>query len=105
MDTPKITYRGREITPAPVKMRVWRELLQESVDEQTLDMAERMNAYLRGIVKVFGRDEITVEVLEDVLTVDEVIPLYSACVRYVFGLAVSRLDKLPNADAPTEAQN
>ena len=29
-DIPVLQYRGREITPAPVKMRVWRELLKEA---------------------------------------------------------------------------
>ena len=95
---------GREITPAPVKMRVWRELLKETDIGE--DMAARMDYYLRMIVDVFGRDEVTVEVLDDILPVEEVIPLYSQCVRYVFGLSVARLDKLPkNAEAPETAQN
>ena len=100
VETPKFTYRDREITPAPVKMRVWRELLKDSENETALDMGARMDAYLRGIVKIFGRDEVTVEVLEDCLNVEDVIPLYSQCVQYVFGLAFAKLDKLPNADAP-----
>ncbi|MBQ8697430.1 MAG: hypothetical protein IJ521_12995 [Schwartzia sp.] len=100
VETPKFIYRDREVTPAPVKMKVWRELLKDSEEEKNLDMAARMDAYLRGIVKVFGRDEITVEVLEDCLAVEDVIPLYSQCVQYVFGLAFAKLDKLPNADAP-----
>lgn len=104
METPKIIYRDREITPAPVKMRVWRELLESSRDENDMSLDERMQHYMETIVKVFGRDEITVEVLEDVLNVEDVIPLYSLCSQYVFGLAVSRLDKLPNADAPETAR-
>ena len=102
-DIPTLQYRGREITPAPVKMRVWRELLKEA--DAGEDMAARMDYYLRMIVDVFGRDEITLEVLDDILPVADVIPLYSQCVRYVFGLSVARLDKLPNAAAPTEGQN
>lgn len=100
-DVPKIKYNGREITPAPVKMRVWRELLQDGDAEGTMDIGARMEYYLTAICKVFGRDEITPDVLQDILTVDEVIPLYSACAQYVFGLAVSRLDKLPNVETPT----
>ena len=79
------------------------ELLKEQDTGE--DMAARMDYYLRMIVDVFGRDEITLEVLDDILPVADVIPLYSQCVRYVFGLSVARLDKLPNAAAPTEGQN
>lgn len=101
-EMPKITIDGREITPAPVKMRVWRELLKDSESENKLDMAARMDAYMRGIVNVFGRDDVTVETLENNLAVEDVIPLYSRCVQYVFGLAFAKLDKLPNAETPGE---
>ena len=103
-DIPTITYRGREITPAPVKMKVWRMMLNEP--DLGEDMTVRMDYYLRMIVETFGIDEITLEVLDDILPVADVIPLYHQCVKYVFGLSVSKLDKLPkNADAPTTAQN
>lgn len=103
-DIPTLIIDGREITPGRVKMKVWRELLQE--DDTGEDMADRMDYYMQMIVAVFGRPEVTRDVLDDVLAVEDVIPLYSQCVRYVFGLSVARLDKLPkNAEAPETAQN
>lgn len=103
-DIPVLNIDGKEITPATVKMRVWRELLKEA--DAGEDMADRMDYYMQMIVDVFGRPEVTRDVLDDVLAVEDVIPLYSQCVRYVFGLSVSRLDKLPkNAEAPETAQN
>lgn len=103
-DIPVLNIDGKEITPDRVRMKVWRELLKE--DDAGKDMADRMDYYMQMIVAVFGRSEVTMDVLDDVLDVEDVIPLYSQCVRYVFGLATARLDKLPkNAEAPETAQN
>ena len=98
-----LEINGKKYEPKPVTMRAWRALVawDEKERKESPDLPARMDGYLSVIALSYGVEP---EALEDMEAAD-VIPVYRACARHIFGAAFSRLEKLPNAEAAREPRD
>ena len=104
MDTPKLHIAGREITPNPPKMKVWRTFLAFfDADKQDMNLEDFLDAHVRLIVLCFGREEVTRESVEENVDVADIVPLTRALFRWIQSLTFSKLVNLPNGEAEKEA--
>ena len=104
MDTPKLHIAGREITPNPPKMKVWRTFLAFfDADKQDMNLEAFLDAHIRLIVLGFGRDEVTRESVEENVDVADIVPLTRALFRWIQSLTFSKLVNLPNGETGKEA--
>ena len=107
MDTsrmPLLRIAGREITPTPPKMKVWREFLAFfDADKEGLSLEDFLDAHVRLIVLGFGREEVTKESVEENVDVADIVPLTRALFRWIQSLTFSKLVNLPNGEAEKEA--
>ena len=104
MDTPKLHIVGREITPHPPKMKVWREFLAFfDVDKEELSLEDFLDEHVRLIVLGFGRDEVTRESVEENVDIADIVPLTRALFRWIQSLTFSKLVNLPNEETGKEA--
>ena len=104
METPKLHIVGREITPKPPKMKVWREFLAFfDAEKQDMDLESFLDAHVRLIVLGFGRDEVTRESVEENVDVADIVPLTRSIFRWIQSLTFSKLVNLPNGKTGKEA--
>ena len=103
METPKLHIAGREITPHPPKMKVWREFLAFfDADKQDMNLEDFLDAHVRLIILGFGREEVTRESVEENVDVADIVPLTRALFRWIQSLTFSKLVNLPNGEAEKE---
>ena len=104
METPILHIAGREITPNPPKMKVWREFLAFfDTDMEGLSLEDFLDEHVRLIILGFGREEVTKESVEDNVDVADIVPLTRALFRWVQSLTFSKLVNLPNGETGKEA--
>ena len=104
METPILHIAGREITPKPPKMKVWRAFLAFfDADKQDMNLEDFLDAHIRLIVLGFGRDEVTRESVEENVDVADIVPLTRALFRWIQSLTFSKLVNLPNGETGKEA--
>ena len=104
MDTPKLHIAGREITPNPPKMKVWREFLAFfDAEKQDMDLETFLDEHVRLIVLGFGRDDVTKAVIDANVEVADIVPLTRALFRWIQSLTFSKLVNLPNEETGKEA--
>ena len=104
METPMLHIAGREITPNPPKMKVWREFLAFfDAEKQNMDLEAFLDAHVRLIVLGFGRDEVTRESVEENVDVADIVPLTRALFRWIQSLTFSKLVNLPNGKTEKES--
>ena len=104
MDTPKLHIAGREITPHPPKMKVWRTFLAFfDADKQDMNLEDFLDAHVRLIVLGFGREEVTKEVIDENVDVADIVPLTRSLFRWIQSLTFSKLVNLPNEETGKEA--
>ena len=104
MDTPKLHIAGREITPNPPKMKIWRAFLAFfDADKQDMDLEDFLDEHVRLIVLGFGRDDVTKEVIDENVEVADIVPLTRSLFRWIQSLTFSKLVNLPNEETGKEA--
>ena len=104
METPTLHIAGREITPKPPKMKVWREFLAFfDAEKQDMDLEAFLDEHVRLIVLGFGRDDVTKEVIDENVDVADIVPLTRALFRWIQSLTFSKLVNLPNGETGKEA--
>ena len=104
MEKPTLWIAGREITPNPPKMKVWRTFLAFfDADKQDMNLEDFLDAHVRLIVLCFGREEVTRESVEENVDVADIVPLTRALFRWVQSLTFSKLVNLPNGETGKEA--
>lgn len=104
MDTPKLHIAGREITPHPPKMKVWREFLAFfDADKEGLSLEDFLDAHVRLIILGFGQEEVTKESVEENVEVADIVPLTRSLFRWIQSLTFSKLVNLPNGETEKEA--
>ena len=104
METPILHIAGREITPNPPKMKVWREFLAFfDADMEGLSLEDFLDEHVRLIVLGFGRDEVTRESVEENVDIADIVPLTRALFRWIQSLTFSKLVNLPNEETGKEA--
>ena len=104
MEKPKLHIAGREITPNPPKMKVWRTFLVFfDADKQDMNLEDFLDAHVRLIVLGFGRDDVTKEVIDENVEVADIVPLTRSLFRWIQSLTFSKLVNLPNGEAGKEA--
>ena len=104
METPTLHIAGREITPKPPKMKVWREFLAFfDADKQDMNLEDFLYEHVRLIVLGFGREEVTRESVEENVDVADIVPLTRALFRWIQSLTFSKLVNLPNGETGKEA--
>ena len=104
MEKPTLWIAGREITPNPPKMKVWREFLAFfDAEKQDMDLESFLDAHVRLIVLGFGRDEVTRESVEENVDVADIVPLTRSIFRWIQSLTFSKLVNLPNGKTGKEA--
>lgn len=101
MDKPTLKIDGKTIAPSePVSMKVWRAVVEfDEEDKSEMLTKEFIEKHLEIIVEIFGRDEISTETLEENIAIEDVIPVCRKCCGWVYGLAFSKLRKIPNPEA------
>ena len=100
MEKPTLWIAGREITPTPPKMKVWRTFLAFfDAEKQDMDLETFLDEHVRLIVLGFGREEVTRESVEENVDVADIVPLTRALFRWVQSLTFSKLVNLPNGEA------
>ena len=104
MEKPTLWIAGREITPHPPKMKVWREFLAFfDADKEGLSLEDFLDEHVRLIILGFGREEVTKESVEENVDVADIVPLTRALFRWVQSLTFSKLVNLPNGETEKEA--
>ena len=104
METPILHIAGREITPNPPKMKVWREFLAFfDTDMEGLSLEDFLDEHVRLIVLGFGRDEVTRESVEENVDIADIVPLTRALFRWIQSLTFSKLVNLPHGETEQEA--
>ena len=104
METPMLHIAGREITPHPPKMKVWREFLAFfDADKQDMNLEDFLDEHVSLIVLGFGREEVTKEVIDENVEVADIVPLTRALFRWIQSLTFSKLVNLPNGETGKEA--
>jgi len=104
METPTLYIAGREITPHPPKMKVWREFLAFfDAEKQDMDLEAFLDEHVRLIVLGFGRDDVTKEVIDENVDVADIVPLTRSLFRWIQSLTFSKLVNLPNGETEKEA--
>ena len=104
MEKPTLWIAGREITPHPPKMKVWREFLAFfDADKEGLSLEDFLDEHVRLIILGFGREELTKEVIDENVEVADIVPLTRALFRWVQSLTFSKLVNLPNGETGKEA--
>lgn len=104
METPTLHIVGREITPKPPKMKVWREFLAFfDAEKQDMDLETFLDEHVRLIVLGFGRDDITKDVIDENVDVADIVPLTRSLFRWIQSLTFSKLVNLPNEETEKEA--
>ena len=104
MDTPKLHIAGREITPNPPKMKVWRTFLAFfDADKQDMNLEDFLDEHVSLIVLGFGREEVTKESVEENVDVADIVPLTRSLFRWIQSLTFSKLVNLPNGETGKEA--
>ena len=100
MEKPTLWIAGREITPNPPKMKVWRTFLAFfDAEKQDMDLETFLDEHVRLIVLGFGREEVTRESVEENVDVADIVPLTRALFRWIQSLTFSKLVNLPNGEA------
>ena len=103
METPKLHIAGREITPNPPKMKVWREFLAFfDADKEGLSLEDFLDEHVRLIILGFGREEVTRESVEENVDVADIVPLTRSLFRWIQALTFSKLVNLPNEETEKE---
>ena len=104
METPILHIAGREITPHPPKMKIWREFLAFfDAEKQDMDLEAFLDEHVRLIVLGFGRDDVTKEVIDENVDVADIVPLTRVLFRWIQSLTFSKLVNLPNGETGKEA--
>ena len=104
MEKPTLWIAGREITPHPPKMKVWREFLAFfDADKEGLSLEDFLDEHVRLIILGFGREEVTKESVEENVDVADIVPLTRALFRWVQSLTFTKLVNLPNGETGKEA--
>ena len=104
MEKPTLWIAGREITPHPPKMKVWREFLAFfDADKEGLSLEDFLDEHVRLIVLGFGRDEVTRESVEENVDVTDIVPLTRSLFRWIQSLTFFKLVNLPNGETEKEA--
>lgn len=96
MDKPTLTINGKQITPAPPKMRVWRLFLQEAEkDHEGESLEDFMEAQINLLIEGFGRpDVLNSETVEDVELAD-IVPTVKALFSWIQSETFAKLKDLP----------
>ena len=104
MEKPTLWIAGREITPNPPKMKVWRTFLAFfDADKQDMNLEVFLDEHVSLIILGFGREEVTKEVIDENVEVADIVPLTRALFRWVQSLTFSKLVNLPNEEMGKEA--
>ena len=104
MEKPTLWMAGREITPKPPKMKVWREFLAFfDADKEGLSLEDFLDAHVRLIILGFGHEEVTKESVEENVEVADIVPLTRSLFRWIQSLTFSKLVNLPNGETGKEA--
>ena len=104
MEKPTLWIAGREITPHPPKMKVWREFLAFfDADKEGLSLEDFLDEHVRLIVLGFGRNEVTRESVEENVDVTDIVPLTRSLFRWIQSLTFFKLVNLPNGETEKEA--
>ena len=104
METPSLHIAGREITPNPPKMKVWREFLAFfDADKEDLSLEDFLDEHVRLIILGFGREEVAKEVIDENVDVADIVPLTRSLFRWIQSLTFSKLVNLPNGETGKEA--
>ena len=104
METPTITLKGKTYTAPAPKVKLWREVTRfkdkfsdkEQGDEEALSEMERL------IAAAFNRPEITAEVIEEELDLDEFVPLFYQIAGWVAEVVSRKMTELPNGIPPMD---
>ena len=103
MTVPTLTVNGKEVTPNPPKMVVWRKFLAfYEQDMSHMSVEDFLDSHVGLIVLAFGRKEVTQETVDEALAISEVVPFTRKIFTWLQEQIFESLSKLPNENAGAE---
>ena len=98
----KIKINESEYKPNKPKAKPWRELMEFDETKSEIEFHEYVDAHVDIIAKSFANPAVTVDLLMDNLTVDEIMEIYRQLITWFCGLLSKKLDKIPNESVAVE---
>lgn len=104
METPTITLKGKTYTAPPPKVKLWREVtrFKEKFSDKEQGDQEALSEMECLIAAAFNHPEITAELIEEELDLDEFVPLFYQIAGWVAEVVSRKMTELPNAVLPID---
>ena len=100
MLAPTITLNGKDYTAGTPKAGVWRKIIKFNNNFANKNLAQDEEAYeemLNLIAIGFNNKEVTPELIEDGLDLDELMPKFTEISTWIGSIVNSKVKQLPNA--------
>ena len=91
-----IDINGKKYKPGKSKAKMWRELMEFDNQKTDIALEDFIDAHAEIIVKTFGNQDLTANMLIDNMDLDEILPLYSSVFKWFCGQLNAKTAKLPN---------
>ena len=101
--SPKIILNGKTYTAAKPKAKLWREMIKFTNTFKEKDISRddgALDQIFELISITFKNQEVTPEVIENELDLDELMPKFTEICEWVGQLVAGKSAELPNAQAP-----
>jgi hypothetical protein len=99
---PSILVNGKKITLPKPKIKLWRQLIafSEKQNNGELDAEETFDVMLDIVVGAFNHPDITKDVIEENLDMDDLNAIFVHIKSHVQGLAMLKGQQFPNGKTP-----
>ena len=96
---------GNEVIyPQKPKAYVWRKIMEfdekRFSDASIDDACEYIDSYATIIADVFSDSKVTKDSILENIDLDDILPLYNDCYRYVASLITAKMKQIPNVETP-----
>lgn len=102
MENPTITLKGKTYTAPQPKVRLWREVtkFKDKFNDKAQDDEAALSEMERLIAAAFNHPDISAQVIEDELDLDEFVPLFYQIAGWVAEVVSRKMKELPNGPEP-----
>ena len=93
------------IYPQKPKAFVWRKIMEfdeKRFNDESIDMCEYIDTYALVIAEVFSDERVTKDRILENIDLDDILPLYNDCYRYVASLITAKMKQIPNVETPIQ---
>jgi len=104
MENPTIKLKGKTYTAPAPKVKLWREVtkFKEKFSDTAQGDQEALSEMERLIAAAFNNPDITAEVIEEEMDLDEFVPLFYQIAGWVAEVVSRKMRELPNGLEPAD---